>query len=333
MMGRTRVGRSMDVQRLGSAIKRPGIDTRCWVSLAVATSDIKVDLTEDKEGVFIDVQLMPSEEKLTARVGSEYEGDGFGLYQRIRKDDELVVVVPSGITAEGPVVISRLWSSADKPPELAEQNPEDMVLVVEKDKNLRIALSGKGSVVFDVDDSEDSSGEANFTINVKGGGAVTTNVEGGGDVTTNVKDGGKVVVDVGGNQLVVTDSLIENGKESASDKAAMDSLLQGELTRIQEDLFKLRDEVGRLRFPVTEFIMPLFPGDITQTFKAPLVYTPVKILNIRTGSTPKQGNAAQDKGANQGQFVPDVLRPGESGVLSQPSDPQATNSNLVTIDS
>lgn len=146
MLNRTRVAGSMDVQRLASAVQRPGIDTRCWVSLAVATADSVVDSTQGKEGVFVDVKLMPSEEKLTARVAPAYAGSGFGIYARVLADDEVVVAVPNGVTAQGPVVINRLWSAADKPPDLAGQNEGDLVIVVESGKNLRIQVAGAGNV-------------------------------------------------------------------------------------------------------------------------------------------------------------------------------------------
>ena len=47
---KTRIGRKMDIGRLSSAVKRPGIDTRCWVSLAVALEDSFVD---KDHGVFV----------------------------------------------------------------------------------------------------------------------------------------------------------------------------------------------------------------------------------------------------------------------------------------
>lgn len=152
MMGRTRIARRVDVGRLGSALKRPGIDTRCWVSLAIALGDSVVD--PDGLGAFVDVQLMPTEEELTARFGPVYAGEGFGLFSRIREDDELVVLIPSGVTAEGPVVVSRLWSDADKVPQEVIDNPEDFVLVVEEGKSLRFKLTGGGEVRYDLGDGK-----------------------------------------------------------------------------------------------------------------------------------------------------------------------------------
>ncbi len=150
-MNRTRIARNLDVQRLAAALRSPGIDTRCWVSLAIATEDSQVDETH---GVFVDVKLMPTEEPYTARVGAIYAGDAFGIYTRIRKDDELAVVIPSGNATEGVVVLARLWSQADKPPTGApasiKDNPEDVIIVVEPEKNLRVKLTGGGQYIMDV---------------------------------------------------------------------------------------------------------------------------------------------------------------------------------------
>lgn len=139
----------MDVQRLASALRGPGVDTRCWVSLAIALGDTEVD---KDHGVFVDVKLMPNEEEYTARVPAIYAGAGFGLYSKIRVDDEVAVAIPSGNPAEGAIVISRLWSAADTPPQQVVDNPEDLVLVIEPGKSLRIATSGGGTVVIDSQD-------------------------------------------------------------------------------------------------------------------------------------------------------------------------------------
>lgn len=146
MLGRTRVSRAPDVQRLAAALRGPGTDTRCWVSLAVALEDSAVD---QEQGVFVDVRLMPTEENYTARVPSFYAGNGFGFYAKILKDDELLVAAPSGDPAEGIVVVQRLWSAADKPPQRAADFPDEVLLVVEAEKNLRITTAGAGNVQID----------------------------------------------------------------------------------------------------------------------------------------------------------------------------------------
>jgi hypothetical protein len=143
MLSRTRVAGGLDTSRLGASLARPGIDTRTWVSLAVATADCVVD---EAHGVFVEVQLHPTGEFMTARVGAEYAGSGFGFYVPIFKDDELVVGLPSGDPREGPVVQKRLWSAADLPPGEAAANPKDVLLVVQKDRTLRIRATGEGNI-------------------------------------------------------------------------------------------------------------------------------------------------------------------------------------------
>jgi hypothetical protein len=170
MLGRTRVSGKMDVGRLSAALARPGMDTRIWVSAAVAMGEAQVD---PKFGVFVDVTLIPSGEEYTARVPADYAGNGFGFYAKIHKDDDLVVVVPYGDAAEGVVVVARLWTAADLPPALAQSSPEDLILVVEKDKNLRVAVQGQGKVFVET---------AGQTVSVKTNGGKVLLDSGGGDV-------------------------------------------------------------------------------------------------------------------------------------------------------
>lgn len=220
MLGRTRVGKKLDVQRLASAVKRPGIDTRCWVSLAVAIGETKVDLEDGKEGVFVDVKLMPSEEEVTARLGPAYAGDGFGLYTRVREDDEVIVVIPSGINAEGPVVISRLWSAADKPPSLAGANDDDVILVVENDKDLRITLGGTGTLRINVDDANGSPQ----------------------------------------NQLVLNQNLFEIGRENATDKLVVNSKMVSEVADIRSRMSALASQIEKMQAAVNMYLTPLMPN-------------------------------------------------------------------------
>jgi len=143
MLKRSRVGSSIDAQRLTQLVSRPGIDPRTWTSLAVALGDSVVD---EKHGVFVDVMLVPTEEEYTARLAPGYAGSGFGLYYPVKKDDELVVHAPSGDPANGLVASAILWSAADKPPQETVDEPEGVHLVVEPEKNLRLKVSGGGRV-------------------------------------------------------------------------------------------------------------------------------------------------------------------------------------------
>lgn len=141
----SRVSSQIDVGRLIEAVRSPGIDTRVWCSLAVAVEDSHFDADH---GVFVDLILLPSEQAITARVGSDYAGNDFGNYRgKILKDDEVCVVIPTGAPAEGAIVVSRLWSAADKPPTLASEHQDDQVTVLPEGKAIRTKVSGDSGVV------------------------------------------------------------------------------------------------------------------------------------------------------------------------------------------
>lgn len=150
-MLRSRVLSSIDTERLANAVARPGIDPRIWISYAVLTTEPKVNLESDGQDVFADVMLMPSGTLETARVGAIYAGNGFGLYAPLHKDDEVLVCAPSGDPDQGLVITQRFWSPADPPPDAVKNNPEDVTLVVEAGKNLRLNVQGAGNVILGVD--------------------------------------------------------------------------------------------------------------------------------------------------------------------------------------
>jgi hypothetical protein len=188
------------------------MDPRVWESLAIALGESVVD--SKKQGVFVDIQLLPSGEKYTARIGSDYAGPGYGFYAgKIHKDDELVVSCPSGNAAEGHVVVKRVWNGADLvPPEVASA-PDDIVLVVEKDKNLNIHVQGKGKVTTLYEG--DYQGEVD--------GATTLTHKGDVEDTAN-----------GAYKVVCAD--IRLGDKNPSDYAALAQKVLDELTKVKTDL-------------------------------------------------------------------------------------------------
>lgn len=155
----------MDMARLSSAVQRPGIDPRVWVSYAVADGESHVDMDPDNGGVYVDVICLPTMERYTARVGSEYAGNGFGMYAKIHKDDEIMVSAPSGDPAEGVVVTRRMHSAADMPAQAFADNSDDFIIVVEKDKNLRLTVQGGGAVFI-------STGGGDVTVDTAGGSVI-----------------------------------------------------------------------------------------------------------------------------------------------------------------
>lgn len=152
MNRRTRVGSTIDTNRLGAAISRPGIDPRIWCSLAYAADESVLD---EEHGDFVDVVLLPSQQEVTVRVPQAYAGKSFGSGDgRIHKDDEIVVLLPDGDPAAGGIVVARLWGAIDLPPQLAIDHPNDIIRVLEAGIGWRAAGTGDGSVI-DVEVEDD----------------------------------------------------------------------------------------------------------------------------------------------------------------------------------
>ena len=145
-----RAASGLDFNMLSKAMTRPGIDPRSWCSLAIVQSVV----IDEAAGVFCDVLLMPSKRRETARLGAAYAGSGFGFYAPVKVDDEVLVSAPGGDPAQGLVITQRLWSPADVPPSGLEATPEDVVLVVEADKSLRLTVQGGGDVVVTAADGK-----------------------------------------------------------------------------------------------------------------------------------------------------------------------------------
>ncbi len=96
----------------GMSPARPGADTRVWLTYAII-KELGYDPTC---GVFADVQLQPTGEIETVLVGGPFAGEGFGLWFPLEVDDTVVVGMPLGDSAWGPVLLSRVWNSGDRPP-------------------------------------------------------------------------------------------------------------------------------------------------------------------------------------------------------------------------
>lgn len=157
MSKRTRIGRKIDAQRVAQLVSMPGIDPRIWVSLCIVD---KVVVDKD-HGVFADVHVMSTAtvdddgnvvaQQETVRVAADYAGNGFGLYLPPLVGDEVLVVWPDGNPDHGGVLVKRMWSASDPPPQKAVDKPADALLMIQKDVNLRIMTQGQGNIVLQVD--------------------------------------------------------------------------------------------------------------------------------------------------------------------------------------
>lgn len=127
-------GLLLDTRRLGAAVAFPGIDPRHWISLAIVTA-MEIDPVE---GPFVSCTLLPTQQQVTARVGSGYAGGGFGDWCPIRVDDEVLIEAPDGEAMGGYIVTARLWSPADPPPALMASNPGDRLIQAMPGTTMRV---------------------------------------------------------------------------------------------------------------------------------------------------------------------------------------------------
>lgn len=171
MTMRTRIGRKIDSQRLAQMVSSPGIDPRVWVSLCVVDK-----VVVDDDGVFADVHVMSTAttddegnvvaQLMTVRVAADYAGNGFGLFFPPLEGDEVLVVYPDGNPDHGGILAKRLWSASDPPPQVAKNNSADALLMIDKDRTLRLQVQGKGNVAIIADQGKVLLGAETGTIPV-----------------------------------------------------------------------------------------------------------------------------------------------------------------------
>lgn len=137
------IRRSPDVRRMAAAVSHPGIDPRTWLSWAI----VKALGFDGEQGIFADVQLIPTGETETIYVGSDYAGGGFGDWSNVEVDDTVLIGFPNGDPNSGGVLISRTWNGGDPPPaqlQNGEVPTKDRVLIVKPGQKWRVIVSGGG---------------------------------------------------------------------------------------------------------------------------------------------------------------------------------------------
>lgn len=142
----------IDVGRLAAAAKRPGIDPRVWLTLAVV-QDVGFD---PDEGIFVDLQYQPSGELETALLGAPHAGNGFGAYFPVKVDDTVLVAVPMGDPGHGPIIICRMWNAGDPPAADfgdGEEAVSDTILRVEDGTAYRV-FAKNGDVSLQAEDGK-----------------------------------------------------------------------------------------------------------------------------------------------------------------------------------
>ncbi len=100
----------------------------------------------DKEGAHVDIVVVPDCVPETARVCTQYAGNGFGDWCPLAVDDEVIVGAPSNDPNSGLAVIGRAYSIGDQPSARMQSHPSDRVIQVQKDNHLYMATSGSGTI-------------------------------------------------------------------------------------------------------------------------------------------------------------------------------------------
>lgn len=112
----------MNVVDFGEAMKRPGMDTRMWITpgtVMVGTDDKHpVRFKDDADdplphGVLVDVKLHPSGLEVPCRVLMKTSGAGAGEYHPFVDGDEVLVAVPSGDERAGCVILGKMSNALD----------------------------------------------------------------------------------------------------------------------------------------------------------------------------------------------------------------------------
>lgn len=183
--------RRLDVGRLSELLRRPGMDTRTWLTYAVVR-DVAFD---PEHGLFADVTFLPSEIQETVLVATGYAGPEWGVWAPLKVDDMVLVAVPGGDSNDGAVIISRLWTGLEKPPALARGETtqrgmpdpsEHLSVTVEPGQKLQVKTDGGAIEVTALNGAIQitATGSANIELKVSNG-KVTL----GGDGLTPLLDG------------------------------------------------------------------------------------------------------------------------------------------------
>lgn len=138
--------RHIDAGRLSALASRPGIDSRVWLTLA-AVKDVGFD---EDEGTFVDVQFMPGGELETCYLGSPYAGDSFGDHCPVNIEDTVLVAVPMGDPAYGPIIIARFNNASDPPHE--DFDSQDRVIRAKPGQNVKVVASQGATIQIHVED-------------------------------------------------------------------------------------------------------------------------------------------------------------------------------------
>lgn len=114
-----RIRRTLDFNRLGQALSRPGIDPRTWIDLArVDDADDAITWLEGT-GWIVDVNFitgeLAEEDEVPCQVATWLGGHAQGSYAPVKRGCMVVVLLPAGNANVAPVILGTLHNPEDCP--------------------------------------------------------------------------------------------------------------------------------------------------------------------------------------------------------------------------
>lgn len=107
--------RRVDVERIGEAVSRPGIDPRTWVTLGRTEADLDARWYDPDRGWVVDVLTHGTTchgQSVPCRMLGAFPGlEGYGEYRPPASDEEVVIVFPGGESDEDPIVLGVVTNS------------------------------------------------------------------------------------------------------------------------------------------------------------------------------------------------------------------------------
>lgn len=123
-------GVGVDWNGLMDNMRRPGADTRQWISYATVDRQTDDDpepevVFDDEFGPLVKVTLQPTMVPAYCRVSASVAGNGEGEYHPFVFGDEVIVAIPEGDERAAPCIFGRLNNAIDKFPmdSVAGQDP------------------------------------------------------------------------------------------------------------------------------------------------------------------------------------------------------------------
>ena len=177
-----KITRNFDMSRFSEYIKRPGIDPRTWVSLAIVAHDYTYntntqayefiadqnDIKKDKYGIYASVILIPGFTKALYPIAPAYAGK-FGLiYMPLHPLDTVVVEFPDGALSNGLITKRRNTGTEQINPDQIDLT--NAWIVLESGASVNVILP-QGDVNIDANGKIDVKSHNNtITLASDGGG-------------------------------------------------------------------------------------------------------------------------------------------------------------------